>query len=252
LASFLRPKGSFAEYVSVAQDRLYPLPEHVDLLQAVAVFLPAATAFVGLVRALGGVHPGQVVLVGGGAGNVGSAVVQLAAAMGARVVATAHGAEDAAWCRACGADAVFDYRDPDLAAAVRAGAPSGVDLVWNTSGHDDLDLEVGLLAHGGRLVLMAGPDQRPCFPVGPFYRKDAPAVGVDILAATPTELEEAAAAINALLAAGRLQMRIARVLPLTEAPAAHHLVEGSGPGGQAGERAKGQVVVVVRSTGNGV
>ena len=51
-----------------------------------------------------------------------------------------------------------------------------------------------------------------------------------------------------MLAAGTLRMRIARVLPLTEARAAHHLVEGSGSGGQAGEKAKGRVVVVMRST----
>jgi NADPH:quinone reductase-like Zn-dependent oxidoreductase len=241
-------QGSFAEYVPVAQERLYPLPEHIDPLRAVAVFHPAATAFLGLVRHLSGVHLGQVVLVGGRTGNVGSAVVQLAAAMGARVVATAHGAEDAAWSRTCGAHDGFDYADPDLADAVRAVAPDGVDVVWNTSGHDDMDMEVRLLAHGGRLVLIAGLDQRPRFPVGPFYTKDARAVGFTITTAAPTEMSEAATAINALLAAGRLRMRIARVLPLTEARAAHRLVEGSGPGGQAGEKVKGRVVVVLRST----
>lgn len=235
-------QGSFAEYAAVPEDRLYPLPERVDPLQAVAVFHPAATAFLGLVHYVGGVHPGQVVLVGGAAGNVGAAVVQLAIAMGARVLATAHGAEDATWCRVCGAAEVFDYRDPNLAAAVRAVAPDGVDVVWNTSGHDDLDLEVDLLAHGGRLVLMAGLGQRPPFPVGAFYTRNARAIGFTITAAPVAALADAAAAINAMLVAGRLRTRIARVLPLADARTAHHLVEGSGPGGA---KPKGRVVVVV-------
>ncbi|MDE3230168.1 MAG: NADPH:quinone reductase [Chloroflexota bacterium] len=239
-------QGAFAEYVTIPEERVYPLPASVDSTQAVAVFHPAATAFLGLVTRMGGLHPGQTVLVGGGAGNVGAAVAQLAAAMGARVLATAHGAEDIAWCRACGAAEVFDYADPDLATAIRAVAPDGADVVWNTSGHDDLDFEVDLLAHGGRLALTAGLDQRPSFPIGPFYTRNARAVGFTISAATVTELAEAAAAINALLAAGRLRMRIARTLPLADARLAHQLVEGNRADSQAGEKIKGRVVVVMQ------
>lgn len=237
-------QGAFAEYASVATERLYPLPEHLDPVQAVAAFHPAVTAFLGLVHHLGGVHPGQTVLIGGGAGNVGAAIMQLAVAMGARVLATAHGAEDTAWCQACGAAEVFDYGDPDLAATVRRAAPDGVDVVWNTSGHDDLDLEVDLLARGGQLVLMAGIDQRPRLPVGPFYTKGARMVGFTITAAPTTVLAEAAEAINTLLRAGRLRMRIARVLPLAKARAAHQLVEGSP---KDGVKPKGRVVVVMRT-----
>ena len=233
-------QGSFAEYVAVEQQRLYPLPAHVDAIQAVAVFHPAATAFLGLVGSVGGMHPGETILVGGGAGNVGAAVTQLATAMGARALGTAHGADDVAWLRACGASDVFDYDDPRLEEAVRAVAPDGVNVVWNTSGHDNLDVEVGLLARGGCLVLMAGMNQRPAFPVGPFYTKGARVVGFTITAATTRQLAAAAEAVNALLAAGRLTMRIAHVYTLAEAAQAHRLVEGSGPEG----RAKGRVIVV--------
>lgn len=234
-------QGSFAEYAVVEQQRLYLLPNDVDPLRAVAVLHPAVTAFLGLVHHLGGVHPGDVVLVGGGAGNIGSAVVQLARAMGARVLATARGADDIAWCRERGAE-VFPYDDPGLEAALRAAAPRGADVVWNTSGHDDLDMEVTLLAPGGRLVLMAGMSQRPTFPVGPFYTKNARAVGFTITAATTTQLAAAARAINPMLAADALKMRIARVLSLADAAEAHRLVEGSGPGGKV----RGRVVVVPR------
>ena len=233
-------QGSFAEYVAVAQERLYPLPAHVDAVQAVAVFHPAATAFLGLVEYIGGTHPGETILVGGGAGNVGSAVTQLAAAMGARVLGTAHGADDAAWLRACGASEVFDYEDPHLEDAVRAAAPDGVNIVWNTSGRDNLEMEVGLLARGGCLVLTAGMNQRPAFPVGAFYTRGARVVGFTITAATTRQLAAAAEAINALLAAGRLTMRIAHTYTLAEAAEAHRLVEGSGTAGKA----KGRVIVV--------
>ena len=235
-------QGAFAEYAVVAQERLYPLPAGIDPQQAVAAFHPAATAYLGLVAHLGGLHPGMTLLVGGGAGNVGAEVTQLGAAMGARVLATAHGDADMAWCRACGASEVFDYADPELAEAVRSAAPDGVDVVWNTSGHDDLEQEVGWLAHGGRLILMAGMRQRPELPVGPFYTKGASALGFTMSSATVEQLAGAARAINALLAADKLKMRIARVEPLARAAEAHQLVEGSGPQGKV----SGRVVVRVQ------
>lgn len=240
-------QGAFAEYAAVARERLYPLPDGVDPQQAVAAFHPAATAYLGLVCHLNGAQPGTVMLVGGGAGNVGSAVTQLGVAMGVRVLATAHGANDMAWLRACGASEVFDYTDPELATAVRAVAPNGVDVVWNTSGHDDLDLEVGLLAHGGRLILMAGMEQRPSLPVGPFYTKGASAVGFTMSSATVEQLAGAARAINALLAADKLKMRIACAEPLARAAEAHQLVEGSGPEGKA----SGRVVVLIQASAGG-
>jgi NADPH:quinone reductase-like Zn-dependent oxidoreductase len=134
------------------------------------------------------------------------------------------------------------YADPELAEAVRSVEPDGVDVVWNTSGHDDLEQEIGLLARGGRLILMAGMRQRPTLPVGPFYTKGASALGFTMSSATVEQLAGAARAINALLAADKLKMRIARTEPLARAAEAHALVEGSGPQGKA----SGRVVVLVQ------
>jgi NADPH:quinone reductase-like Zn-dependent oxidoreductase len=218
-------QGAFAEYVSVDQDRLYPLPPNIDPRAAVAVLHPAATAFTGLVHHVDGVHPGQTIFVGGGGGNVGTALIQMAHTMGADVIATAQGEEDDAWCRRWGAKQVFDYHDRDLAAKVLLVVPAGVDVVWNTSGHYDLDLAVQLLAPGGCMVLMARPAQQPVFPVGPFYQRNLRAVGFVISNATVPQLAACARAINQLLSTGALAARIETVLPLTQAAEAHRLVE---------------------------
>lgn len=217
-------QGAFAEYACVDADRLYHLPPGVDPVTAVAAFHPAATAYTGLFHHAG-VRPGHTVFVGGGAGNVGSAVVQLASAAGCRTIASAHGEEDTQWCRSNGAELVVDYRDPELEAKVRAVAQDGVDVHWDTSGHHDVERAVDLLAQGGRLVVMAGPTARPTLPVGPFYFKNARMVGFVISKARVEELAEAAVTINRMLAAGALATRVSEVLPLARTAEVHRRME---------------------------
>lgn len=233
-------QGVTAEYACVATDRLYALPDGVDPLRAVAAAHPAGTAHTGLVHHVGGVRPGSVVLVGGGAGNVGICVVRLAASMGARIIATAHGAEDTGWCRRWGAAVVVDHRRDDLADQVRAAAPDGVDLHFDTSGAGDLGTAVELLAQGGTIVLMAGYGRRLELPAGAFYTRDARIVGFAISNATAAELDRAAADINRLLAEGMLPVRIAEVLPMSRTADAHRMVEG-----KSGKTPKGRVVIRV-------
>lgn len=217
-------QGSFAEYACVPEERLFPLPAHVDPDTAVAALHPATTAYTGLVHHAG-VRPSDVVFVDGGAGNVGSAVLQLATAIGCRVLVSVHGEDDAAWCREHGAEAVMDYRDANLAAQVRAAAAHGVDIHWDTSGHYDLDQAAEMLAVGGRVMLTSGADARPELPVGALYWKNARLVGFVVSGATVSELDEAAVTINRMLAGERLVPRISEVLPLSRAADAHQRVE---------------------------
>lgn len=212
-------QGPTAEYAVVPVDRLYRLPAGADPVRAVAALHPAATAYLGLVEHTG-LRAGQTVYVGGGGGNVGSAAVAFAAEAGARVIASAR-PDDAAWCRDTGAEAVFDYRDPGLADRVAAAAPDGVDVWWDTSGYHDLDLTLPLLARRGRLVLTAGMAARPGLPVGPVYTHDVRLVGFAISNAETGELARAAGAVNRLLAADRLPVRVADVLPASAAAEAH-------------------------------
>ncbi|MFJ8113824.1 NADPH:quinone reductase [Streptomyces sp. NPDC096132] len=215
--------GAAAEQVAVAADRLYHLPEGVDPVAAVATVHPAATAYLALFTH-GRLRAGKSVLVAGAAGNVGSALVRFAADAGARVIATAS-VGDAAYCRDLGAEAVLDYRDPELTERIKELSPEGIDLQLDTSGSNDLTAAVELLAHRGRIVLLAGAHSVPRLPGGPFYMKDGSIVGFAISHATAAELSEAARTINRLLARGRLRARAVDIQPLSAAAEAHRRLE---------------------------
>jgi NADPH:quinone reductase-like Zn-dependent oxidoreductase len=230
-------QGSFSEYAAVPADRLYHLPGDVDPENAVASLHTAATAHLGLFREAG-LRIGETVVVTGAGGGVGTATVQLAAAAGARVVATAR-PDDFDWCRRCGADEVVDYHDPDMYAEIAKLAPAGVDVFWDNAGRHHLERTVPLLARGGRMIIMAGLGATPVLPVGQLYTRDASLRGFVISNATVAELAAAATAINHLLARGTLVSRIGTRLPLTEAARSHRLQEGAEP-----HRPRGRIVVL--------
>ncbi|GGM33473.1 oxidoreductase [Longimycelium tulufanense] len=216
-------QGAAAEQAVVPAGRLYHLPPGVSAADAVAVAHPAATAYLGLFTH-GRVRAGDTVLVAGGAGNVGSAMIVMAAHAGARVIATArpHHAE---YCRSLGASDVLDYRDPALTRHIRDARPQGIDVYLDTSGHNDLTTAVDVLAKRGRVVVLAGLQTRPVLPVGPLYLKDCSIVGFAISQATTSELAEAARTINALLADKQLRPRATDTLPLSAAAEAHRRQE---------------------------
>ena len=216
-------QGSSATYVVVSAERLYPLPDGVDPLDAVAALHPGATAYLALFQHAR-IKPGQTIVVGGAGGSVGSAVVQLAATAGARVLATAS-PRDIDWCHSCGAEQVFDYGNPDIEARIAAAAPDGVDVYLDTSGRHNFDAIIPVLGHGARIVLMAALDARPVLPVGAVYTRDISLLGFVISNASVSELAEAAKLINPLLAQGILRIRVAEVMSLADAAQAHSMVE---------------------------
>ncbi|WP_448316122.1 NADPH:quinone reductase [Streptomyces sp. CO7] len=216
-------QGAAAEQAVVAADRLYHLPEGADAVDAVALAHPAATAYLALFTH-GRLRAGETVCVLGAAGNVGGAAVVMAARAGARVVAVAS-ARDAAYCRALGARHVVDRHDPDLPAMIRAAAPDGIDLHLDTSGHNDLEAAVELLAPRGRVVIMAGLGARPVLPVGPLYLRGGSVTGFALSHARTDELAEAAACVNRMLTEDLLRPRAVVVLPLTAAAEAHRRME---------------------------
>ncbi len=168
---------------------------------------------------------GEILFVNGGSGGVGSTVVQMAKAVGARAITTAGSAEKVEVCRSLGADLAINYKTEDVDAAIRKFAPGGVNVWWETLREPDFERTVPLLAQRGRMIVMAGRDARPVFPVGPFYVKDCSLFGFAMFNATPDEQRACSADINQWLAGGQLKPRIDRVLPLADAAQAHRLQE---------------------------
>lgn len=217
-------QGTFAQYAAVDADYCYGSPDGVKDNDLAACALVGITAHLGVVGKAD-VQAGETVFVRGGAGGVGSMVLQMCKALGATVIATAGGAEKAEICKQLGADHVINYREADVAEALSKLAPGGVDVFWETLREPNFDLAVASMADGGRMVLMAGRDARPEFPVGPFYVKGLSLHGVVMFKASAEAQQACAADINAWLQAGKLQSVIDRIVPLGEAAQAHQLQE---------------------------
>jgi NADPH2:quinone reductase len=165
--------------------------------------------------------------VNGGSGGVGSTVVQMAKAVGAHVITTAGSIEKMKVCQQLGADLVLNYKTDDVPAAIKSFTPHGVDLWWETLRDPDFDRAVSCLAPRGRMIVMAGRDARPPFPVGPFYVKGCSLHGFAMFNATSDEQRICAEEINRWLAQGKLKPRIDRILPLAQTAEAHRLQEQS-------------------------
>ncbi len=217
-------QGTFSELCAIDAHWLYPTPQGVSDSDAAAAALVAITAHLGLFRE-GQLKSGQTIFVRGGTGGVGSMVVQMAKAAGATVIATAGGPEKVARCQKLGADHVLDYTQVDLRAGVLELAPKGVNLFWETLRDADLDLAVACLAERGRMIVMAGRDARPAFPLGPFYVKGCSIHGFAMFKSTADEQRACASDINHWLSSGRLKPVIDRQLPLSQAAEAHRLQE---------------------------
>ncbi|MFM9059482.1 MAG: NADPH:quinone reductase [Planctomycetaceae bacterium] len=219
-------QGTCSELVAIDERWLYPTPAGVADVDAAAAALVSITAHLGLVDEAQ-VRPGETVFVNGGSGGVGSAVVQIAVALGARVIATAGTPAKREAVARRGADVVLDYGARDLVAQVRAAAPGGVDVYWETQRDPDFDRAVTLLADRGRIVVMAGRDARPPFPVGPFYVKGCRLIGFAMFKADAVRQAAAAADINRWLQSGRLRVPVDRVLPLERTAEAHAIQEAA-------------------------
>lgn len=217
-------QGTFAEYAVVEECWLYPTPAGVSDEAAAACALVGVTAHLGLFRDAQ-LQAGEAIFVHGGTGGVGAMVVQMAKAVGARVITTGGSDEKVALCKSLGADVAVNYKTQDVAAAVKEFAPEGVNVFWETLREPDFDKIVSYLSPRGRIVLMAGRDARPPFPVGPFYVKGCSLHGVVMFKATADEMRVCADDINRWLASGQLKPHISRVLPLSQAAQAHKLQE---------------------------
>jgi NADPH2:quinone reductase len=153
VSAFFLGHGGFAEEAWALDEFCFPVPEDMSVEEAAAFLIPYHTAWVGLVQR-GRLSAAETLLVLGGAGGTGSAAIQLGRALGARVIATARGADRQAFCRELGAEVAIDPGG-DLADAVRdATEGKGADVVYDTVGGDAFEAATRAIAHEGRILLI--------------------------------------------------------------------------------------------------
>jgi NADPH:quinone reductase-like Zn-dependent oxidoreductase len=219
--------GSYAEYASMPEDHLAPMPANLGFEQAAAVPISGFAALQAL-RDEGEVQPGQKALVVGAAGGVGSFAVQLAKAFGAQVTGVA-GPAQLDLVRSIGADDVVDYTRDDVTDGTRRW-----DLIVDTAGHRSLSRLRRALSQRGTLVIV-GSEGRGRW-LGGFDRQLRALVlsrfvrqRLRMLSSKPRQ--EDLQALEELIAAGRLRPLLDRAYPLRRVPEAiRYLVEGHGRG----------------------
>jgi NADPH:quinone reductase len=224
--SLMGRQGTFAELCVVGEEWLYTTPDEVTDEHAAAAALVGITAHLGLFHHAQ-LQAGEVVFVNGGAGGVGSMVIQQAKAAGAVVITTAGSDEKLDYCRGAGADLALNYRSESLDEEIRAFAEphGGIDLWFETQREPTLERTIGFLRKRGRIILMAGREARPEFPLGQFYVNDLRMLGFAMFNASPEEQRHAAEQINRWLAEAKVSMPIGRQFRLSEAADAHRLQE---------------------------
>lgn len=177
----IRRDGTHTKYLLVSTDEIHEKPSTITLDEAGAIGVPFITAYEGL-EAAGGVKPTDVVLVMGGNGKVGQAVVQLATKAGARVFAVERSA-DPYMGHASGPVDTINAATQDVAAYVREQTGGrGADIVFNTVGSPYFEAGCAAMALEGRQVLISTIDRAVPFDIFRFFRGRHRFIGIDSLA----------------------------------------------------------------------
>jgi len=221
--------GSYAECVAAPEEHLVPVPGAISDEQATAAMVHGLTAHY-LVNDAHKLKPGETALVHSAAGGVGLLVVQLAHASGARVIGTASSQEKAQLARDAGADEVVVFTQQDFEQEVtRLTDGKGVDVVYDGVGKATFEKNLNVMRLRGMLVLY-GMSSGAVPPVDPakLSEKGSLYIARTTLAhftATREELLARTSALFAMIADGKLHLRIAKKYPLLEAAQAHRDLE---------------------------
>jgi len=221
--------GSYAEYVTAPEEHLVPIPSSITDEQAAAAMMHGLTAHY-LVNDAHKLKAGETALAHAAAGGVGLLLVQMARAVGARVIGTVSSEEKAQLARDAGADEVVVFTRQDFQSEVnRLTGGKGVDVVYDGVGKDTFEKNLNVLRPRGMLVLY-GMSSGPVPPVDParLSEKGSLYMARTTLAhftATREELLARSSALFHMIAEGKLKLLIAKKYALADAPQAHHDLE---------------------------
>ena len=222
--------GGYAEYCAVPAPQCLPVPRGMDFVSAAAIPETFFTVWTNVFER-GRLKPGETLLVHGGSSGIGTTAIQMARALGSRVLATAGSAEKCAACERLGAERAIDYRAADFVAAVREMTNGrGVDVILDMVGGDYLQRNLESLTVEGRLVQIAvlGGAKAQLNLVTVIQRR-LTITGSSLRPRSVAEKGAIAASLREriwpLLESGAIAPVIHQTFPLRDAAAAHRVLE---------------------------
>jgi NADPH2:quinone reductase len=223
--------GAYAEYCLCGANDVHRLPEKISFAQGSALATPYVTAYRALFQ-LAKAVPGENLLVHGGSGGVGSALVQMGRAAGLAVFATGGTPDGRKLISENGAHHVLDHHESGyLEKAAKLTGDKGFDVIIEMAAHTNLARDLSALAKRGRVVVVGS---RGPIEINPrdLMQRDAQILAMILFNSSPEERMSAHAAIIAGLENGTLRPAIGKTLPLDQAAKAHELVMQPGAYGK--------------------
>lgn len=222
--------GAYAEYEAVPADRLVRLPADITDHQAAAAMLQGMTAHY-LTHSTYPLKKGDIALIHAAAGGVGLLLVQMAKALGARVIGTVSTEEKAQLAREAGADDVIFYTKQDFEAETkRLTDGKGVHVIYDGVGKTTFDQDLNCLRPRGYLALFgASSGPVPLFDLNKLAQKGSLFITRPTLVhhiASHEELQQRATDVLSMIASGKLKLRIEHLYALKDAQQAHRDLEG--------------------------
>lgn len=220
--------GGYAERVAVPAGQLLPVPAEVETVAAAGLPEVACTVWANVVMHAG-LGEGQVLLVHGGAGGIGTHAIQVGKALGATVAVTAGSAERLERCRQLGADLTINYKEQDFVEVLRAET-KGANVILDNMGAKYLDRNVDALAADGRLVIigMQGGIKGE-LNIGKLLGKRASVFAAGLRSRPLDQKAEIVADVRnrlwPLVKQGSVRPIVGHVVPMAEAASAHRMLE---------------------------
>jgi NADPH2:quinone reductase len=223
--------GTYAQKTLCEETQVQPLPERVSFSQAAGIYVPYATAYRGLTHTAKA-QPGETILVNGASGGVGIAAVQIARALGMRVIGTGGSDRGRALVREQGAHVVLDHHLSDFTDQVLAATGGrGPDVILEMLANVNLEKDLKMIGPRGRIVVIGNRGRIEIDPRDAMTKESA-ILGFILWGATAAELAIVHAALYAGLENGALRPVVGQEMPLREAARAHETVMAHGAYGK--------------------
>ena len=223
--AYLAEHGGYAEFVAVPAAQTWAVPPAVTDEAAAGITCVGLTAW-GLITQ-SGTRPGDIALVHGAAGGVGTNLIQLLGSHGARTVALVTGAEKQSFVTGLGADVTLDRANGDVQSEIKKHFPTGVDVIYDCVGQDVLDLNLAAIKPGGVWMYYGSTSGHPQFPGDRVLMNRLSLKGFVVFdfVRDTSAWKQGTAFLSSSLVRGILKPQIAHILALDQVSEAHRLLE---------------------------